>query len=148
MGQRNKQPKRAFDPHPQRQPAAPAAQDWNRQPPSWSFSRVDLEGPWGCGPVDGAILGGILRRLRDFESMTWAEMQQGRRCAAKEIPVEHLSTEARARLVAIGHDDIDSLWELHLAGKPRLWGIRAQATFHLVWFDLDHEVCPSHLRHT
>jgi hypothetical protein len=94
------------------------------------------------------MLDRILRRLRDFESMTWAEMQQGKHCPAKEIPVAHLAPEAQARLSEIGHDDVDSLWELHLAGKPRLWGIRAQAVFHVLWFDLDHAVCPSHLRHT
>src|SRR3989442_1219247 len=128
MGARGKQPKRAFDPQPQRRPAAPAAQDWNRQPPTWSFSKVDFDGPWGCKPVDGTALDGIMRRLRDFESMTWAELQRGSRPMAKDIPVQHLCAEARSRLVTIGHDDVDSLWELHIGGKPRIWGVRIQAT--------------------
>jgi hypothetical protein len=148
MGPRSKQPKRAFEPRPERRPAAPAARDWDCEPPSWSFAKVDFEGPWGCGPADGAALDGILRRLRDFETMTWAEMQRGKHRSAKEIPVAHLCARAQARLAAIGHDDVDGLWELHLAGKPRLWGIRAESIFFVVWFDLDHEVCPSHFRPT
>jgi len=98
--------------------------------------------------VDGAALDQILRKLPDFESMTWAEMQQGRHQPAKPIPIEHLCTRAKARLEEIGLDDFDALWELHVAGLPRLWGIRIQATFLLLWIDLDHAVCPSHLRHT
>jgi len=126
----------------------PAAQEWDRQPPTWSFSRFDFDGPWGCRQVDGSALEQILRRLRDFESMSWAEMRQGKHRPAKEIPVQHLCVQVQARLAEIGSDDFEVLWELHVAGLPRLWGIRIHATFHLLWIDLDHAVCPSHLRHT
>jgi hypothetical protein len=148
VARRNKQPTRAFDPHPQRARAMSAAQDWDGRPPTWSFSRFDFDGPWGCGPVDGSALEQILRRLSDFESMTWAEMRLGKHPPAKPIPIQHLCAQAQARLAEIRQDDFDALWELHVAGLPRLWGIRTQAVFNLLWFDLDHAVCPSHLRHT
>jgi hypothetical protein len=80
--------------------------------------------------------------------MTWAEMRQGKHPPAKPIPVQHLCAQAQARLAEVGRDDFDILWELHVAGLPRLWGIRIQATFNLLWIDLEHAVCPSHLRHT
>ncbi len=148
MAKRDKRPARRVEPNPQRHPASPPLEDPNRQTPIWSFAKFDADGPWNCPRVAGQSLDLIVRKLGEFESMTWAEMQQGHRPKAKEIDVAKLCAEAQRRLVEIFQDDVASLWELHLSGQPRLWGIRDRATFQLLWIDLDHEVYPSPKRHT
>jgi hypothetical protein len=51
--------------------------------------------------------------------------------------------EAQRRLVAIAQDDIDDLFSLHLGGKPRVWGVRDGSVLRLLWWDPEHEICPS-----
>jgi hypothetical protein len=78
--------------------------------------------------------------------MTLGELLSDAGC--KPIPVESFSPEAKKRLKEIDLDDYDGLWELRVSGKPRVWGILNHNIFYLVWWDPDHKVCPSHLRHT
>ena len=85
----------------------------------------------------------IVVKLRDFESMTWNGLSAGYKPRGKEIPKEHTCDEAQKRLQEIAQEDIDSLWSLRLEGAHRLWGIRDGGVYHMIWWDPDHEVCPS-----
>jgi hypothetical protein len=66
----------------------------------------------------------------------------------KSIPVENLSPEATQRLREVHHDDEEWLFEIRLGNKPRVWGIRRETVFLVLWWDPEHLVCPSPLRHT
>ena len=106
---------------------------------------MDIDGPW-CfyrrGPDD---LRTLIDGLRPFESKTWAEIE-GQRDHA--ISCDSIMPTAQDRLRAINQDDISDLFSLHLNGKIRIWGIRDGATFRLLWWDPDHQICPSVKRHT
>lgn len=114
---------------------------------SWRVGMLDLGGSWGWGTLEPKHIVTVLKKLRDFESMTWGELTGGT-SGNKPIPVDHLCAAAKKRLETKKLDDLDHLWELRLGGKLRIWGIRWRGCFHVLWWDPEHTVCPSHLRNT
>lgn len=87
----------------------------------------------------------MLERLSSFETMTWAEIWKS---GSHPIDLWRLCKDAQDRLTELKHDDQDSLISLRCGGKPRVWGIREHHIFHVLWWDPEHEVCPSLLKNT
>lgn len=112
--------------------------------PAWRFSTVDLAGPFAWPKGDGKELQ-ILDKLHNFDSMSWAEIEGDDHHA---IPIGSLSKEASKRLAEINQDDIEEIFSFHFSGKPRIIGIRDRNVVKLLWWDPDHQVCPSHKKHT
>ena len=52
------------------------------------------------------------------------------------------------RLRELQQDDSDGLYELRFGGKERVWGIRRDDRFCILWWDPEHMVCPSTLKNT
>ncbi len=83
--------------------------------------------------------------------MTWGEVTSGSggRTAGTNshaVPVQNLARKARKRLVEIKQDDLDELFSLRIGGRKRVFGIRDDPTFHILWYDPHHEVYPSKSR--
>ncbi|MCA1596259.1 MAG: hypothetical protein LC772_07525 [Chloroflexi bacterium] len=87
----------------------------------------------------------FLSRLSALENSTWGEIK-GRE--NHFVQVGTLIKKARDRLRVIGHEDQDALMSLRLGGTERLWGMMDGHLFLILWWDPDHEVAPSHKRHT
>jgi hypothetical protein len=83
--------------------------------------------------------------MRDFETMAWPEIL-GRNNHA--IPLGDLCYAAQKRLVEIQQDDVDDLISLRLTGTMRVWGIRDRNILKILWWDPNHNVCPTQKRHT
>ncbi len=67
----------------------------------------------------------------------------------KEYDIEDIPTaEARKRLDAIGLADMTKISVFRLGGEERLYGFRCDNVFHVVWWDPEHVIWPSHLKHT
>lgn len=114
---------------------------------SWHMGIVDLEGSWPW-PVDDkkTIWGRIFPKVKSFETMTWAEiMKEGQ---SHSVAVSEIISSASKRLEEINQDDIDALFSLRISARERLWGIRDQHMFKILWWDPNHEVCPSKKKHT
>jgi hypothetical protein len=104
---------------------------------------MDFAGQWGWHQVDAAALKQIAGRLALFERMTWAELQKpGSHTIATGFNPDRICLDAQRRLEDLQLDDRDQIWELHLGGQPRLWGMRERDAFHFLWWDPLHEVCP------
>ncbi|MCW2756026.1 MAG: hypothetical protein JWQ32_3437 [Marmoricola sp.] len=113
---------------------------------SWRIGSIDAQHTsWGWVSLDMQTLGYIRTKLAAFETMTWNELQGAKH---KFIPVENLSSDAKKRLAEIKRDDVDGLYELRFSGVERLWGTRIGDVMQIVWWDPQHEVCPSSLRNT
>jgi len=95
--------------------------------------------------MEKAILLEILSKIRDFERAKWPEIE---RRGSHFIPIDRLIPEARRRLEMLKLDDTDYLFSLRLSGRERLWGLRVNDVFSLLWWDPDHQVCPATLGHT
>lgn len=108
---------------------------------------MDMDGPFGWNALkgQGIFWQEIFPKLRDFESMTWHEVEGDRHHA---ISIDRLSKEARVRLEELNLDDIDEIFSLALTGRSRMLGIRDRNVFRVLWWDPDHKVCPSKKKHT
>ena len=120
----------------------------------WQIGRIDGGGIWGWRTIGkGRWEKEILPKLCNFESMTWAGIEEasgGRKSGNNShfVNVDTLSRAAKKRLRDIEMDDIDQLFSLRLAGKIRLYGKRIGRVFQIIWFDFNHEICPSKKRNT
>jgi hypothetical protein len=73
--------------------------------------------------------------------MTWAEIE---RTGHHHYLTHGVAANALARLTEIRLDDAsDLLYSLRLSGKRRIIGLRKGREFCPVWWDPEHEVCPS-----
>lgn len=90
----------------------------------------------------------LLTRFREWEKGTWREILV--RDARNNHPIDVASCcpESQRRLKANGLEDLDQLVSLRVNSTARVIGIRDRATFKILWWDPNHEVCPSQLRHT
>src|SRR5207253_5179337 len=122
---------------------APEAASYDSERPGWQLSQADRQGRWAVRLDDEAVIATLYRALHDFDSCSWAELQRGADPRAKQIDVERLCKAARDRLVVLGLDGEEVLWELRVSGTRRIWGMRQKATFRVLWWDPDHTVYPS-----
>jgi len=59
------------------------------------------------------------------------------------MPTEKIERRAQNRLNEIGYGDTGTLYQLDIKGgqrKQRLWGIRQENIFQILWWDPDHTV--------
>jgi hypothetical protein len=118
----------------------------NEQRPAWHVRILDRGGPWCWDSIDTGVLWEIIHsKLSNYEKMKWSEIEGPRN---HFIQVPQLIPEARARLAEIDQDDTDSLFSLHLDGKKRILGIRDGHVLKILWWDPDHQVCPSPKKYT
>lgn len=64
------------------------------------------------------------------------------------IKISDLCKSAQDRLAELRYRDIDELFSLHLTSKNRVWGILRQGVLSLLWWDPEHQICPSAKKHT
>lgn len=138
----NKRPIAKFNPSSKKEPRVDAPID--REPDraiSWHVRILDRGGLWPWTGIDAATLWSELhQKLGNFETMRWSEILGPNNHPVK---IEDLCPEARKRLQEIKQDDVDDLVSLRLAGKKRVWGIRDGNVLKILWWDPDHQVCPS-----
>ena len=122
--------------------------------PVWSFLYCDFEHEhWGMD-CNLDRLSNLLKRLQALQRQTWNEITQdtaGRSRNTKHhaIAVTNIIGEAQERFKALSlHHSFDSIYSLTITGSIRLFGIRTEEVFHIVWMDPNHEICPSPKRHT
>ena len=89
----------------------------------------------------------IAGHMKSYERMTWAQIRNsGGRDHA--IPFGSLAAEAQQQLKVLKLDDFEEIWRLRFTGPKRIWGVRIGRVFNILWWDLQHKVCPSQLKHT
>jgi hypothetical protein len=87
----------------------------------------------------------VLTRLGRFESMTWREIDGP--TGSHGVAFQSLIRNAQ-RLIEIEQDDAAEYFSLRINGPARVWGIRDGHTLKILWWDPEHEICPSKLKHT
>lgn len=99
-----------------------------------------MGGPWGWDCPDRACIMEIREKLKSFETMNWNQIE---RAGSHNVETERLCSVAKGRLRDIRQDDVDEIFSLRLTGRKRIWGVRAGPILRILWWDPDHEVCPS-----
>lgn len=119
--------------------------NYQAQAIAWHLGGIDYEGPYCFSSIDQGQIKDVIDKLRSFESMKWSEILGSKNHA---IATESLSKPARDRLTTLQLDDVGELVSLRFSGRERVFGVRQGAVLRLLWWDPNHEVCPSILKHT
>jgi hypothetical protein len=151
MGKKNKQPyiKGGNIPTGTKIPRIELPPNDNSLPPSWRLSMLEMVDPFGWHKIENVEkLNEVLGKLSEFEKLNWNEILVTRKKHNHEVDIGDLCKVAQSRLVEIFQDDVESLVSLRLSGAERVWGIREKSVLKLLWWDPNHQVCPSTKKHT
>jgi len=123
---------------------------------SWSHSAADREDSWSWGEdrnwtadEDKNNITGYLHRL---EGNTWCEVENMNFSGSKNHQkkrhtyqdIDTLPTEAYERWRSIDpFFEYETSFKCHVMNKMRIWGIREQYYFYVIWFERYHMICPS-----
>lgn len=113
--------------------------------PDFKTDKMDMGGQWGWVNFKPNSIQEFLNKLFESQKLTWQELRQN---GSHPILVEKIVRGARKRLQTIQLDDTEELYSIHLSGKSRLWGLKEGRIFWILWWDPEHEICPSLKKHT
>ena len=118
-----------------------------RMKPVWRIGQFDVDGPWGKNIVDlEKAWDEIFTKLKSYESMTWGDIDRNQQ-RDHFVSVDNIVSTARKRLEQLKIEQ-DELFRFRFSGTQRLWGIWSLNEFTILWWDPNHEICPSIKRHT
>jgi hypothetical protein len=118
----------------------------NDENPVWQIGTLDVDGPWGWKNIEkSSFFSEILPKVQNFESMMWKDILNRN---SHEVNIGQISKAAQKRLSELKLDDFETIVSLRFTGKERLWGIRVRNILKLIWWDPNHEIYPSVLKHT
>jgi hypothetical protein len=107
--------------------------------------RMDKGGLWGWNMFNGAHLPEFLERLLHVQKLTLHDLREN---GSHLVEIGNLIPEAQKRLVEIQMDDFDELFSWRITGKKRAWSIKEGTILWLLWWDPEHQICPSLKKHT
>lgn len=124
--------------------------------PSWAFLDCDIDEniTWAfCEKrLANDFWSTVFPKLREFESMTWAQILIDGKKQNHSISPNQLNKCARDRLAEL-HIEAESIYSLRLGGAIRIYGYIERGIYHILWYDTNHGdniecVCRSYLKNT
>ncbi|MCA2378613.1 hypothetical protein ATU3C_17805 [Agrobacterium genomosp. 3 str. RTP8] len=146
MGKKDKKPRVARQPEPQKKPKFHSDPSVKGAPIVWRFSHADKGGPFAWTALaDPAEFFEVIGKLAEIETVSENDLM---RAGSHPIPLHSLCKDAQDRLVELQHDDLDELFSIRLKGTMRVFCIHHANVMRILWYDPEHKVCPSQLKHT
>lgn len=122
------------------------ADSFLKKTPTWKFNRTDKDhSKWNLH--NNCDIQVLVENLTNFERMTWEEIMISSKKQNHHVYVDTFTKEAKDRLQELLIYE-DQLFSLRLNGKTRIYGILQDGVFSLLWYDCEHEICPSKKKHT
>jgi hypothetical protein len=144
-GKNSKTPKTSFDPKQTKKAIhTKNPEGYQNQFIAWHFECMDDSGSWPCSI---SVLHEIKNRLHEYEKLKWFDL----RGSSHPLPVNKIIPKAQRRLIDLGLNDYETLYQLEIKnghGRQRLWGLRVENIFKILWWDPEHEVYPVEKRNT
>ena len=110
----------------------------------WSFEHLRFDGPFGWKSIDPDDLTNVIGRLSSWSREGWTRLtNQGDN---HFVDTETISYAAKRDLSVKGPPE--QLLSLRIDGRKRAFGFREHDIVHLLWWDPEHEICPSPKRYT
>ncbi len=91
----------------------------------------------------------IKKRLDDYASMRWSAVEQMKSCHSMDF--QNLSTDFQKRIITVcgKNNPPETLYQITMNAKHRLWGERASDNrFYLMFDDSEHQGYPVSKKHT
>ncbi len=108
-------------------------------------NQMDIDGSWGWKGLSPSCIQDLLGKIFELQKLTWQNLNQN---GSHVIQIVKIIPSAQKRLQQLEKDDLDELYSLRISGKKRIWGIKEGNIFWLLWWDPEHEICPSLKKHT
>ena len=114
----------------------------------WLFDKLDRDGVFRFDiNRDDFSAKLFLDKMISYSNMTWQEIKQqthdNKRSKNHYISAEELSKEAQNRIKALHYEEYaDCIFSFAFENMIRIFGIRENEYFHVVWYDPKHEICP------
>ena len=122
----------------------------NHLHPVWRFDMLDRTGEFAFDYTSPNFRHQeVLCKLIEYGNMTWGEIKlqtHDKKNKAKHhyLDVTKLSFAAMQRIKAKHlEEETDALFSLALQNKLRIIGVLRHDVFHMVWYDTEHQFCPS-----
>ncbi|HHF7365146.1 TPA: hypothetical protein ACPSKY_000238 [Legionella bozemanae] len=144
---KNKTPRFRTEPNPKKEPSVGkqfSSDDSGKI--YWSFSLIDSDGPWGFHNICKDEFHSLV--THDFKSKEGINWSQLKSSGSHNVEINQLIKRAQHRLTEIFLDDRDELFSMRFSGTKRVWGIRDGNVFKVLWWDPNHEICPSRKKNT
>lgn len=114
------------------------------------FQYVDrvTQEPWRFAP-NQAHASDILSLICEMAGLTWRGISEQRTGSGRQRhhaqAIESLEKNAKRDIKRAKLEDLfgEEMFRFHLGSLKRLWGFRAERTFHVVWWDPKHKVYPT-----
>lgn len=113
-------------------------------PIAWHLGKMDKKGRWR---FNLNIFQGIHAFLLPYEGMSCHEIFSTRTKRAGHchaMPIDAICEDARKRLSKI-RVNTDTLYQIVVRGRQRLWGVMHHNIFCILWYDPYHEVYPMNI---
>lgn len=118
---------------------------------AWCFTKKDVEGDWSWKePREWSTSEWdelILPKMTEFAKLTWAYIDtfssEGGHKMHHTQAIDQISAEAQSRWLKLGLEQFDTLFRFRLGGARRIWGVRLQAHFFMVWSERNHRIAPT-----
>ncbi len=118
-------------------------QSYDTLNPSWRFSKLaPLGSKWAIHSVNETVKKDIIKKLMYFEKMTWTDIKSSSTHKSHNVNIDKIITSAQKELTDL-HIYEDQIFSLRLTGKERIWGILSRGVLEIIWYDSNHEICPS-----
>ena len=120
----------------------------------WRFDKIDRNGKFAFDIRRKDFQHKeFMDKLISYSSMTWSEIRNQTHDGGKSkhhfLNVDSLSKPAQERIAVLRlEEDTDRIYSFALQNKLRIVGLRDNSEFHVLWYDPNHEVCPSKKRNT
>lgn len=121
------------------------AGEYRLRSPVWKFRRHAKSGQFAWLSLRESDLPGVFNALSGYEQMRWAEIEARPHCHA--MPVSECHEEVGRHLATQGYD-FDELFQLSTGNKGRLFGVRLDHVFEIIFWDCDHKVYETKKRNT
>ena len=122
---------------------------------SWCDTVSDIEDSWSWGEVrqwtDNEYAQIIKPHMDSNNNNSWAEVEAQtyngaggfRKNLNKYQMLDSICDEAQLRWLDLElMSQFDELFRLRLGSFKRIWGVRIQHHFYLVWYEREHKICP------
>ena len=137
-----------------KKPRSVAPDEYRKSYFSWCCSLADIDDCWPWEEArewsDEEYAETIEPHLNSYKNHSWAHVeaatyngQGGRRSPLNKYqPVDSLHVEAQKRWYELELSQFDELFRLRLGSKKRIWGVRIEHHFYMIWYERGHCICP------
>jgi hypothetical protein len=114
----------------------------------WRIQILQLVDPYGWHALTPADLSEMRTKLAQFEQKTWNEIFVDDKKHNHSVPVDQFDCPRAKQWMRKNLPREDELWTLYLGSTERVWGIRRDGAFHIIFWDPTHQIKLSPKRHT